>query len=326
MLIYAGIDEAGYGPMFGPFVVARTVFAVEQAFEGGQDPPCLWDLLKAGVCKKAQDKRGRVAVNDSKKLYTPATGMGNLERGVLCFAHLAGHDAGSLDRLLAEVGVDDESRTSQLLWYHDNVGGPALPMTQTPDALAVARAPLHRCVDRAQAGLREMRAAMVYEDRYNRIIQATRNKGSCAWQFVSQHLWEIWQRFGEHHPFVAVDRQGGRRVYHPHLQLIFEGAELRLLDESDDCSRYIIRQADRAMTVSFETESEQRHLPVALASMTAKYVRESLMVRFNRFWRSHLPHLEPTAGYVQDGRRFLQQINEQIDRLGIDRNTLIRIR
>jgi len=32
MLVYAGIDEAGYGPMFGPFVVARSVFKIDEGF------------------------------------------------------------------------------------------------------------------------------------------------------------------------------------------------------------------------------------------------------------------------------------------------------
>lgn len=325
MLIYAGIDEAGYGPMFGPFVVARTVFAIEEA-ASDDPPPCLWTRMKEGVCKSGKDRRGRVVVNDSKKLYTPASGLGNLERGVLAFAHLAGHDPSTLEAMLSHVGLDDHSRVSQLLWYHDEAGGPLLPMHHTADQLAVTRGPLRRCADRAKVTVKELQSAVVYEDRFNKIIEATRSKGACAWQFVSQHLWEIWQRYGEHHPFVAVDRQGGRKVYHPHLQLIFEGAELRLLDESDDCSMYLIRKGDRAMTVSFETESEKRHLPTALASMTAKYLRETLMTRFNRFWRSHVPDVKPTAGYVQDGRRFLQEINDQIDRLGIDRKTLIRSR
>ena len=30
MLIYAGIDEAGLGPIFGPLVVARCVFILEE--------------------------------------------------------------------------------------------------------------------------------------------------------------------------------------------------------------------------------------------------------------------------------------------------------
>ena len=78
------------------------------------------------------------------------------------------------------------------------------------------------------------------------------------------------------------------------------------------------------MTVSFETGAEQKHLPVALASMIAKYVRELLMARLNRFFCGHLPELKPTAGYVQDGRRYLAEITPLIEELGLSRSSLIR--
>jgi len=322
-LIYAGIDEAGYGPMFGPFVVARSVFVVDDA-AGGAQPPSLWAKLKGGVCKKAGDKRRRIAVNDSKKLYTPAAGLGHLERSLLSFAHVLGHEIDTLDGWLQRVAVDDASRVPGLLWYYDAAGGPALPSCHTSGELSIARAMLARHVERAAVRPAELAADVVYEDRFNRIIEKTRSKASCAWSFVSRHIWHLWQTYGEHHPWVVVDRQGGRKVYHRLLQLVFEGAELRLLDESDDISRYTIRDGRRAITISFETKSDSVHLPVALASMTAKYTRELLMSRFNAFWREHKADIKPTAGYVQDGRRFLREIEPLLEPLGIDRRVLVR--
>lgn len=325
MLIYAGIDEAGYGPMFGPLVIARTVFVLDgYDSAAGGEPPSLWGVLKGAVCRGGSDKRRRIAVNDSKKLYTPSGGVGHLERGVLAFAHLAGHEPACLEELLTVFGVDTTSRTPDLLWYHDDNGGPAIPSAWTAGELAVARAQLRRCADRASLAFAEARAAVVFEDRFNQIVATTRSKASCAWRFVSQHLWEVWEQYGEHGPWVVVDRQGGRKVYHPYLQLLFAGAELRLMDESDDVSRYHVRLGARSMTVSFEVQGEDRHMPVALASMTAKYTREMLMSRFNRFWQAHIPQIRPTAGYYKDGRRFLADIEMHIDRLGIDRGTLVR--
>lgn len=330
MRIYAGIDEAGYGPMFGPLVIARTVFAVEGTDVGDPgavaEPPSLWPLLKSAVCRSGADKRRRIAVNDSKKLYSPSAGLSHLERGVLAFAHLAGHEPATLDALLHIMGIDATSRTPDLLWYYDGDGGPALPTEWTADQLAITRGQLRRCATKAAVTMVDTAAAVVFEDRFNQIVATTRSKASCAWRFVSQHLWEVWERYGEHGPWVVVDRQGGRRVYHPLLQLLFADSELRLIDESEDVSRYHIidRARGRSMTITFEVASEERHLPVALASMTAKYLREMLMSRFNRFWLNHIPQLRPTAGYYRDGRRFLAEIDMHIDRLGIDRATLVR--
>ena len=78
------------------------------------------------------------------------------------------------------------------------------------------------------------------------------------------------------------------------------------------------------MTISFMRESESRHLPVALASMAAKYVRELAMDRLNAFFADHIDDLKPTAGYVQDGRRFLADVEPVIRSLSLDRSALVR--
>jgi ribonuclease HII len=49
--------------------------------------------------------------------------------------------------------------------------------------------------------------------------------------------------------------------------------------------------------LSFEVDADARHLPVALASMLGKYVRELSMERQNRFYASHDPSLARPSGY-----------------------------
>lgn len=324
-MIYAGIDEAGYGPMFGPFVVACAALRVAGG-EGGDEPPMLWRVLSDAVCATAKDRRGRIAVNDSKKLFSPSSGVRELERGVLSFLHAAGCDPMTLDELLRAVGHDEASRTPGLIWYADESGGPALPSAQTPGELAIARSRLRRGMAARGVGVAAISAAIVYEDRFNQLIESTRSKARATWTFVAQHLWRLWCDHGEAGAWVVVDRQGGRKVYHPLLEVMFEGCAVKLVDESDDISSYVVSDGGRRMVISFETDSEQRHLPTALASMAAKYARELLMTRFNAFWRNHAPALKPTQGYVQDGRRFLRDIEPVIDRLGIERSMLVRSR
>jgi hypothetical protein len=58
--------------------------------------------------------------------------------------------------------------------------------------------------------------------------------------------------------------------------------------------------------------------------MIAKYVRELHMLRLNRFFHKRLPDLQPTAGYVMDGRRFLREIEPVLDEDGLDRSLLVR--
>jgi len=82
----------------------------------------------------------------------------------------------------------------------------------------------------------------------------------------------------------------------------------------------------RTIRVAFLLGGESRSLPIALASMLAKYVRELHMALFNEFWAENVPGLKPTAGYPNDARRFLADIADARARLGIPDEILIRRR
>ncbi len=51
-LIYAGIDEAGYGPMLGPLCAAAAVFVVENHDTTHDGAPNLWEILDDAVCRR----------------------------------------------------------------------------------------------------------------------------------------------------------------------------------------------------------------------------------------------------------------------------------
>ena len=98
------------------------------------------------------------------------------------------------------------------------------------------------------------------------------------------------------------------------------------LREAAERRTYRIAAAGRVMDVTFQPRADARHLPVALASMTSKYIRELFMCLLNRFWAAHVPNLKPTAGYPQDARRFLADIHPCRVRLGVPDEHLVRSR
>ena len=108
MFVYAGIDEAGYGPLFGPLVIVRSIFVLDR-YEPALEPPSLWRLLRSTVCKKPGDKKRRLAVNDSKMLYKPAWSLDHIERGVLSFLSTAGITPQNLAELLENLAYDQTS-------------------------------------------------------------------------------------------------------------------------------------------------------------------------------------------------------------------------
>ena len=125
---------------------------------------------------------------------------------------------------------------------------------------------------------------------------------------------------------IYVDRQGGRRRYLPGLQRVFAGCRFKVIDETDLFSAYRITGRQRTGEICFMTGAESKRLPVALASMTSKYLRELFMEMFNGYWTTRVPGLAPTAGYYTDGRRFYKEISPAARRLKVDGEMLYRCR
>jgi hypothetical protein len=123
---------------------------------------------------------------------------------------------------------------------------------------------------------------------------------------------------------VYVDKHGGRNHYTALLEQAIPAGRVEPEQESAERSAYRIAGLSRDVLIQFEPRADGNHFPVALASMLAKYVRELLMLEFNRFWQQHLPDLEPTAGYPGDAVRFMDAIRPVAVKLGIEERKLWR--
>jgi hypothetical protein len=324
MFVYSGIDEAGYGPMFGPLVISRSTFILDQIEPDPSEPPSLWTLLNSAVCKKPNDKKKRLAVNDSKLLYNPVYSLKHLERGVLSFLSALDIIPNDLNDLLKQIAFDELSHRIQYDWYLSPQGEPKVPFLFSLSQLDQPKQRLHKALLKSSIRLADLKAAVIFEDRFNQMVQNKGSKAGCAWSFVSGHLESIWAQFGEYHPLVVVDRQGGRKSYHALLESTFAPAAVTTLYESHPISFYKIVSGFRTMFIQIQVNSEKHHLPVALASMVSKYIRELLMTRFQKFWLLYAPDIKPTFGYFGDGRRFLEEIEPLITELKIDPDNFIR--
>jgi hypothetical protein len=80
------------------------------------------------------------------------------------------------------------------------------------------------------------------------------------------------------------------------------------------------------MRLHFAVGADKRFLPVSLASMESKYLRELLIHNINRYFLSFHSELRPTAGYWKDGLRFIDDLKVNIPDLNIDMDQLVRSR
>lgn len=333
MYVYAGIDEAGYGPMYGPMVIGASVLVLPDRAHDAK-PPAMWELLSSAVCERLRGRRGRIAINDSKKLTTKAAGIKHLELGLLAFAGLSNAKSTPTDVgvWLDQIGevrhrASGDAGLAALPWYAPSDDRPwqALPTASTTDEITLAMGMLGRACRDAGVEFAHFAAQVIYEDQFNQRVALTHSKASVNFTAVGHHLLSIMNQYGQHHPHVAVDRQSGRMRYRELLAQLFDSASIDVLGESASTSAYRVTLRDRSMMVSFMVGAEQQHMPVALASMTAKYTRELLMQRFNLYFASVAPSIAPTAGYGTDANRWRDEALPHLASAGIDHARLRRI-
>ncbi|MCE9620401.1 MAG: hypothetical protein K8R92_10930 [Planctomycetes bacterium] len=330
MRIYAGIDEAGYGPLLGPLTVACTAWNTEESLGLWPD---LWSALSSAVCRRPNDSKGRVAVDDSKTLKGAKAAkshpLRNLERGVLSMLDAMQRESrpGEIDffplnegDFLCRLGCDP---AAALPWHREQ-NATQLPVATPKDDLQITANRVHLAFAPSGARLALMRCVIVEPEELNRLSKIAGSKAAVNELALLRLLCELREKFADADLCVACDRQGGRTRYLKPLQRAFPDAVVRIHDESDRGSRYELFEGSRRMSVSFEVDSEERHLPVALASMTAKYVRELSMARLNAYFTQRMPGLAPTAGYVEDGRRFLAKIRPHLAQWGVETDDLVR--
>lgn len=326
MAVIAGIDEAGFGPLLGPLVVTTTAVEVPDEMLDAD----LWQALAPAVRRRASGKRGVLAIGDSKKLFQRSrpNALEHLERGVLVMLATRGVRAESLRGLLDAIAPGATKHLAAYPWY----AAADLPLPRSISATDVTLRgnALAAAMEAASLRLLAMRSEVVLAGEFNRTVRATNNKSTTLFDVTSRLLAHLWRTFAT--PAAAgkvriyADHLGGRVRYRRPLQRVFTGCEFKIIEENQAVSSYRITAGRRKVELHFGVGFDELHLPVALASMASKYVRELFMELLNGFWAARVADLAPTAGYYADGRRFLTEIAPAVEALGVDASLLRRCR
>jgi len=293
-MILIGTDEAGYGPNFGPLVISATVWSMS--------PDVRLPKLNAVLRKEGID------ITDSKKLYHGGGSLSSLELGVWV-AFL------SADKTRVSVRMNSDDPCRQDDFFKGVV-------TDTDPGLTHKLADVFlTTLESFGVRLLRNRCLIFGVTDFNQRLDVCGSKGTLLSEATLEIVRDIFIEEPEYrlNGIVLCDKHGGRNRYLDLLTRFFPDDFFRVIQESRSLSVY------RSEELEFHFQSKgESQLPVALASMFSKYLREVSMLNFNAFWHSHLPGLRPTAGYPADAKRFKAEIAATQARLGIDDDLIWR--
>jgi ribonuclease HII len=347
MAILVGIDEAGFGPILGPLVVSSSALGVPDNLVWANH----WEILRASVSDKRAALKGRLLIVDSKKAFTRTIGIKHLRRTVLATLKHLGSEPKNLTELISSLCPDCLEHIAEYPWYK-KAGDYRLGGDDGDIGIAVSM--LRADLANQHIELLGLKSRCLEVAHYNRMVTAVDNKAKVLFTAVAELMQSAMRDFTNDDLDIVVDRQGGRSHYQRQLQLMFGESQLRIIHEDQDRSSYELTaknltaehaesaernkiktsansavsavKQNRRIRVHFVVGADSKFLPVSLASMACKYLREVLVENINNYFLSFNPAIKPTAGYWQDGLRFIEDIKTHIPNLSFNTNQLIRCR
>ncbi|MEZ5993323.1 MAG: hypothetical protein R3E76_13375 [Planctomycetota bacterium] len=318
-----GIDEAGLGPILGPLTLGYAAFSLPQALTpGGILSLDMWDALQLG--REPIERKKRPVVCDSKKLYSPAKGVRALEEELLAWCAMAGYDVADFANFREGLTPLAREKPETYDWY--KAPPEPFPLEAGSERAVLRGQAIARALDDAGYALAELGCAPIFEGELNRLINSAGNKSRAEFEVIARIIGPMWERHRQ--LAVVCDRQGGRTRYGRTLASQFPEARIEVFAEEKAISTYELTipevEGCPRMFIAFMEKGDSKHLPIALASMAAKYMRELTMHQFNAWFHTYDAGIKPTAGYYQDGKRWLHDTSDLRRKIGVTDEKLLR--
>lgn len=200
-----------------------------------------------------------------------------------------------------------------------------LPHQADADACCARAAGMRMILDALGVSLVAVACRAIYPAEFNALLCQGLNKSDILSRTTLALAASLRTKANAEPALIWCDRHGGRKHYSALVAQHFGGTLVQTLAETPARSAYRVpaqakadlNQAQAAnLDIEFNVGGESQ-VPVAVASMTAKYVRELAMHAFNAFWSSRSPGLNPTAGYPVDALRWRCDARDAIAQAGV---------
>ena len=296
-MFVVGVDENGLGPLLGPLVTTGIT-------------------LK--VARYQPERHGHIGrelgIDDSKA--TAGFGQMRVAEGLALavFERLWGHTPRDVDALFEGLLLDRPAvlrghcpkRSQAQCWSVQ----PELPCLGGD--VAEGRSILSGLEARG-VRLVHARSALACTGTLNRLLRAGQSRVEVDLELMERLVIDARQQAGEDLRAIC-GMVGGIRSYREKMRHLTSERVTPRRAQGGTLAFDVVGIGH----LRFEIDADARHLPVALASMLGKYVRELWMERQNRFYRGHEPSLEEVSGYHDPvTQRFVAESARLRLRLGI---------
>jgi len=318
-ITFVGIDEAGFGPILGPLVVSSVSFSAPHSLLHTS----WWHILSKSVADKRKHLAGRLLVTDSKKAYNRTLGIKHLQRTILVCLKNLGKQPAALNELLSVLCPDCLKRLNDYPWYRQTQSH---PLSADHKDIEIASKVFADNLSSNKIELLDLKSRCLDVGHYNKMVSAVKNKANVLFTATSILIKQAYDDCEDSRLQIIIDRQGGRIRYRKHLQRMFPDLQLKILRESASSSSYELRSSNKVMKLHFAVRADNHFLPVSLASMASKYLRQLLIACINSYFAGYVRELKPTAGYWTDGLRFINDLKKNAPHVKYNTEQLIRCR
>ena len=305
-MLVMGVDENGLGPRLGPLVATALTIETPR-------------YERSRLCERGL----RLGLTDSKE----TGGFGRMaftESVALALLEVGGTEPlrranALLERVFPNVeprlrGCCPNPETSAQCWGVD------LTLPAFGGDPQHGRELLRELIGRSHLRLVDVQSRVACAGVLNRHASHGKNKLAIDLELFEELIVDVQRRHGDP-PLVVCGMIGGIRDYASRFSQ-FSSERVRPLPGRRWQRRYGIEGLGE---VRFEVDADARHLPVALASIVGKYVREICMHRIGEFYRQRDPSLELASGYHDPvTTRFIQATELVRRRLGISQDCFQR--
>lgn len=304
MAVFTGIDEAGLGPVLGPLCYGLVSFVIPDD-----------ELADWRKSLKKLIHEHDLSLDDSKKIFQGSGKTEKLDKAVSDVLGFLSKEKELLQvqNLFLNTSLNAKGGWSNYQFYKNVLTTHLPPKTN----FLLSDYPNWKV---------KLAFTACFEGEMNEIFNKGVNKSELSLLKIGALIESVVAVHPREKITFSIDKQGGRQFYSNFISDIFPFEPFEIIKETPDASEYMLEKNGQTIIFGFYKKGDSLYEEISMASILAKWLRETFMNSFNSYWLSYNNKIQPTAGYPEDGKRFIKEMRPYFDKSLLPTDLIIRNR